>query len=205
MKKSRLWKVWLAISVVLLWFWQADRTFDENQAILIRGELGTIATNVLEARGQEFEVRGDFVYLDASDREQTLNNLSAALTSVEFAGGSLGSFFMMPNNEDGRFPVFGESWEPVGYYTHNNVYYEYDPGNPQAYSHGPQKGYVQKRRLDQYQESILQNQRNHDCQALVEAIKKLDPRVVTVSSRVSLERPCLGEISWDTKRPIQRF
>lgn len=204
MKKSRMWKIWLVLGVMALWFWQANKTLDDSQTLVIRGHLGKIATNVLQVRGQEFEVRGDFVYLDASDKHQTLENLSAALTSVAFAGGGQSGFFMM-SGERNRFPVFGAQWEPIGYYNHDNVYYEYDPKNENAIPMGPKEGYVYKQHLDGTKERILQTQRNHDHQVLLAAIEKLDERVVAARSNVELDLPCLGDISWDTERPIQRL
>ena len=205
-KLATTWKFCFVLGVIALWFWQSNKALEETQTILIRGHLGTIATNVLRTRGQEFEVRGDFVYLDTSRKQETLENLSAALTSVRHAGGNdYSELYRWAHNRAERFPVFGPQWEPVGYYKTNNIYYVDEPDHPHKIMSGPHEGMVEKRHLDDTEEAALLAQRCHDYQALRAAMEKLDDRVVLVAMDLVLEVPCLGEVPWDTPRPIQKL
>ena len=206
MKTYRNWKLWLLLGVAGLWFWQANQTLDRSNSLLIRGGLGEIATNVLTARGQKFEVKGDFVYLDATDKETTLNNLSAAATSTNYAldlAGSDNSIMLMLGSQPNKFPVFGNMWEPVGYYKTDNVYYEWKNVDESPEPKSFEKIKVQNTHLDREGEVRKADRLRHDVEVLSEAMTKIDDRVVVGKTEPSPDLPCLGEVSWDTPRPIQ--
>ena len=206
MKTYRNLKLCLLLGFAVVWFWQAHQTLDQSNSILIRGGLRDITTNVLTARGQNFEVKGDFVYIDVTDKETTLNNLSAAATSANYAldlAGSDDTILLLLGSQPNKFPAFGKMWEPVGYYKTDNVYYELQKLDDSSESKSFKTMKLQNTHLDREGEVRKADALRHDIEVLSEAMTKIDHRVVVGKTEASPDLPCLGEVPWDTPRPIQ--